>query len=163
MASFGDLAAHLERIAAAADAGAEAAANAMAEVFTDQVKLELGWAGHSEHTKTPSRPGSAPAFISRALRDSLLITPAAGGGGRYLARTGPTTRYARIQERGGMMHAHSPRGMRWQEPPGVWHTSMAHPLPSRPYMKPANELLTSQGVMTEVAEEAFAAVVYAAE
>lgn len=162
MASFADLVATLHRIKAAANPGAEAAANAMADVFTGVVQGELGAVGHFLHTKTPSPPGSPPAWISRNLRNSMFITPAAPiGADAWLARSGPTTRYSRIQELGGEMRAHSDRGMRWQEPPGVWHQSMEHSLPARPYMKPGLATVIGSGALEGAAAGAFGAAISA--
>ena len=89
---------------------------------------------HAPHTKTPSPPGTPPAAISGDLAASIRVTEL----GESDALVGPTMDYGRIQERGGYMQGHPL--MHWQEPPGVWHSSLGHDLPDRPYLKPAVDL-----------------------
>jgi phage gpG-like protein len=109
----------------------EAAYNASvksAQEVRDQTQLLLAHKWHAPFTKTPSAPGTPPASISGQLAASVLVTDDGES-----AFVGPTTDYGRIQELGGEMKG-SP--MRWQEPPGHWHYSYGHSLPSRPYLKP---------------------------
>ena len=156
MATFAQHAATIEGFVVRVPGAAEAAANAMADVFRPAVQAVLTARSHGFSTKTPSAPGTPPAAISGALAASMMNEPAVmTGPADAMARSGPTTRYSRIQELGGPMVAHSPRGMRWQEPPGVWHRSMAHSLPARPYMKPTLETQASDGTLRDAAAGAF--------
>jgi phage gpG-like protein len=98
--------------------------------------------GHFLHTKTPSAPGTPPAFISGNLALSVVVRDDGD-----TAEVGPTTDYGRIQELGGTMHGHPL--MRWQEPPGVWHSSFEHGLPSRPYLEPATNAFIASGMLTK--------------
>jgi hypothetical protein len=157
MASFQDAIDQLLRIRAAVDDATRAAANAMPDVMSSVARSEMRM-GHFLHTQTPSPPGSPPAWISGALRNSFVATPASAmGDATYHSYTGPTVRYARIQELGGEMTAHNPSGfMWWQQPPGVWHKSRQHSLPRRPYMLPAHRRTVADGSLRRAAAEAFA-------
>lgn len=133
------------------------AAHAMAEQFQVNVKARLGAVGHFLHTKTPSAPGSPPAWISRRLLQSVTIGPwAAPVDGAAWACWSDLV-YSAIQEFGGPMHAHSERGMRWQEPPGVWHRSMAHSLPERSYFRSTTDIMIVAGDFEEAAVRGFLA------
>ena len=148
------------RIEAAIGPGCELAANEMASVFRREVRGEMG-VGHPLHTETPRAPGQPPAWISGELRNTILNEPALPiGDAVWLSRSGPTAPWSRIQELGGTMHAHSEKGMRWQQPPGVWHRSMVHDLPERPYMLPAHDRLTGEDSgLTFAAATSFGAAV----
>jgi hypothetical protein len=131
----------------------------MAGTFKGTVRDEMK-IGHFLHTQTPSLPGEPPAWISGDLKNSLVNEPAhEDGPGTFVSRSGPTVRYARIQELGGPMHAHTDKGMRWQQPPGVWHRSMEHDLPARPYMLPAHDKGIDDGSLHDAAAAAFAAFI----
>jgi len=160
VASFGDLEARFARLEAVLPSAVLAAANEMPPPFVS-IARSIMRLGHPLHTQTPSMPGTPPAWISGALKGSFVNT-AAVLTGDVTARslTGPTVRYARIQELGGMMRAHNPSGfMHWQQPPGVWHRSRAHSLPPRPYMRPANAIAVYEGGIRDAAGEAFGAIV----
>jgi hypothetical protein len=130
--------------------GAEDAANAMADVFRDEVRAVLAKQQHPFQTRTPSVPGTPPAMISGRLGASVLNTPAVStGDGEFTARTGPTAEYSREQELGGPMHGDPV--MQWWED-GVKYRSVEHLLPPRPYMLPVNEALSDSDVLTVVAE-----------
>jgi len=156
MATFAQSAAAVEGLAKRASAGAEAAANAMADVFKPAVQEKLTARRHPFATKTPSAPGEPPAAISGALAGSMLNTPAIEVGvATWEAKSGPTIRYARIQELGGVMTGHPL--MHWRED-GVPHWSHQHALPPRPYMLPTAEELCDSGVLGDAAAAAFEAV-----
>ena len=160
MATFWDAVAELDAIAGRVSAGAEAAANAMADVFKPEVQAVLLSRRHAFSTKTPSAPGTPPAAISGALAASMLNEQAVEiGPETWESKSGPTAPWSRIQEMGGTMTAHSERGMRWQEPPGVWHMSMEHDLPARPYLGVTAEAMAESGQLTDAAAAAFEAVV----
>lgn len=159
MATFADAAPAIAAFGRRAVIGAEMAANEMADVFRSGVRGEMR-VGHFLHTRTPSPRGAPPAWISGDLKNSLVNEPALPvGPASFLSRSGPTVRYSRIQELGGTMTAHSPKGMRWQEPPGVWHRSMEHDLPERPYMLPAHDRMIADGTLHDAAVAAFAAAI----
>jgi hypothetical protein len=159
VASFDSAPEVFVRLAAAVLPAVEVAADEMAGLFRREVRGEMG-VGHPLHTQTPRAPGQPPAWISGDLRNTILNEPAIPvGDAAAMSKSGPTVRYARIQELGGPMTAHSEKGMRWQQPPGVWHVSMEHDLPPRPYMLPAHEQLTESGALTMVAAAAFGAAV----
>ena len=163
MASFADAVAALDRIAAAVPAAAEAAANGMADAFRDEVRRVLLERGHAFSTQTPSAPGTPPAFISGHLAASMSVTPAVPEGlAVFRSSSGPGTRYAAIQEFGGEMRAHTPKGMRWQQPPGTWHRSMAHSLPERSYMRSTTDRMVADGSLRDAGLVPFAAVIDAA-
>ena len=156
MATFAQHIATLEGFAARAIPGAEAAANAMADEFKPAVQSVLLSRRHPFATKTPSAPGEPPAAISGALAGSIMNEPAVPiGADAFLAKSGPTTRYSRIQELGGPMEGHPM--MQWHED-GVRYRSRAHSLPPRPYMKPTLEAVAPE--LGEGAAAAFAAIVY---
>ena len=105
-----------------------------AEFLAGQIKIKLASHGsHARGTPTPSPPGSAPAMISGALRNSvtagqLRVARGSSAGGQfasggapgvYSTHVGPNTVYARIQEFGGVC--------------GRNHATV---LPARPYMAP---------------------------
>ena len=133
------------------------AARAMAEQFQVNVKARLGAMGHFLHTKTPSPPGNPPAWISRNLLGSVDIGPFAYGGDGAAWECHSALVYSAIQEFGGDMTAHSDRGMRWQEPPGVWHRSMAHSLPERSYFGSTTDIMLADGQFEEAAVRGFLA------
>lgn len=102
---------------------------------------------HGFSTQTPSAPGSPPAAISGDLAGSILVTDDGDS-----AFVGPTTDYGREQELGGPMKGHP---MRWMQPPGVWHSSYEHPLPPRPYLKPATESAIADGSIERIYYDAW--------
>jgi phage gpG-like protein len=91
---------------------------------------------HPAGTKTPSPPGSFPGSISGRLRSSVRVTGPHGGGGTWEAEVGPTTKYGRIQELGGI----AGRGAK---------------LPPRPYVLPM--LLDSIGFIHRIFYSAWSA------
>ena len=161
MATFAEHVAAIGRLEGAANPGAEAAANAMAAIFKPAVQSVLLARSHAFSTQTPSQPETPPAAISGALAGSMLndaaieIAPET-----WRSRSGPTTRYGRIQELGGWMPGHPM--MHWQQPPGIWHHSTGHALPPRPYLQPALSKLAGDGTLTEAAAEGFGAALRAA-
>ena len=158
MATFAQQIATLDGFAARAPLGAEAAANAMADVFKPAVQSVLLARRHAFATKTPSAPGEPPAAISGALAGSMMNEAAVPvGDDAFLAKSGPTTKYSRIQELGGFMKGHPL--MHWHED-GVAHWSEGHDLPRRPYMKPTLAAEVQSGGLIGAAADAFAAVVY---
>ena len=158
MATFAEHIATIDGFAARAPLGAEAAANAMADVFKPAVQSVLLARRHGFATKTPSAPGEPPAAISGRLPGSMMNEPAIPiGGDAFLAKSGPTTRYSRIQELGGWMQGHPL--MHWHED-GVAHWSECHSLPPRPYMRPTLSALVDDDGLISAAAGAFAAVVY---
>lgn len=159
VATFASLEAALQRVAVAADRGSKAACNAMTTQFTRDVRDVLKRQHHPFATRTPSPPGAPPAMISGALADSVIPTRAAGGGGYYRAMTGPTVRYARIQELGGEMQGH-PLMHWWQD--GVQYYSVRHSLPRRPYMLYVHDRDIADGVLHARAAAAFEQFVLAA-
>lgn len=157
MVTFAQHIAVLDGFIARAPLGAEAAANAMADEFRPEVQRVLLAQRHPFATKTPSAPETPPAAISGALAGSMMNEPAVPiGDAEYLAKSGPTTRYSRIQELGGWMEGHPL--MHWRED-GVQHWSAGHSLPPRPYMKPVLESMVADGSLIEAAVAAFEAVV----
>ena len=121
MATFAQHAATIEGFVVRVPGAAEAAANAMADVFRPAVQAVLTARSHGFSTKTPSAPGTPPAAISEALAASMMNEPAVmTGPADAMARSGPTIRYSRIQELGGDA--------------GRDHASH---LPRRPYVEPA--------------------------
>ncbi len=158
MATFAQHIATLEGFATRAPLGAEAAANAMADEFKPAVQSVLLARSHAFATKTPSARGEPPAAISDALAASVMNDPAVPiGDDAYLAKSGPTTRYSRIQELGGWMEGHPL--MHWRED-GVQHWSAGHELPERPYVKPTLDAEVASGSLISAAVDAFAAEVY---
>jgi hypothetical protein len=155
VASFAEHVAAITRLEAAANPGAEMAANNMAGVFKPAVQAVLTARSHAFSTQTPSPPGTPPAMISGALAGSMLneaaveIAPVT-----WMAKSGPTVRWSRIQELGGEMTGHP---MRWMQPPGVWHHSYHHSLPPRPYLKPTLEAMADGGELTAASAAAFQA------
>jgi len=160
IATFADAVAQLEAILVATDPAAAAASGEMSDLFKGAVQRELRARSHPFATKTPSPPGSPPAMISGDLADTILNEPPhEDGPAIWVSRSGPTVRYARIQELGGEMHGH-PTMHWWQD--GVPFWSHAHSLPPRPYMKPVARRLSDDSEMREVAGAAFGAVIDAA-
>src|SRR5215472_17049756 len=103
------------------------AANAMAELYTEYVQRELTSRRHPSQTKTPSPRGSPPAAIRGDLADSMEIDWATSmGADSWIARTGPTAAYSRVQELGGWMESHPM--MHWWED-GNEYFSKRHYLP----------------------------------
>jgi hypothetical protein len=154
VATFAEHIAALTRIEGAAVPGAEEAANAMADVFRPAVQSVLLARRHGFATKTPSAPGEPPAAISGRLAASVVNEGALPvGPAAFMAKSGPTTVYSRIQELGGWMQGHPE--MHWMEPPGHWHYSRGHSLPPRPYMKPTLEMLEGDGTLEDAAAAAF--------
>ena len=127
----------------------------MARAVSARVKERLGERGHPKSTKTPSAPGTPPAFISRRLLNSVDVHPASRPAEGAAASVGASTEYAAIQEAGGTMTAHSPRGMRWQEPPGTWHRSMQHDLPKRSYIESTARIMAADGSLSGEAIDSF--------
>jgi hypothetical protein len=157
MATWAEGVARIAAFEPAGRKGAEAAAGAMARVYKDEVKTDLRRLEHPFSTRTPSAPDTPPAMISGQLADSVLAGPAVEDGpARYRTSVAPHVAWAGIQEEGGPMAAHTPLGMRWMEPPGVWHKSMAHSLPARPYMRPAAQRMAADGTLRDAALAAFA-------
>jgi hypothetical protein len=152
VASFADQVATIGRFIAVADPGAEAAANEMADAFKPVVQRVLLSRSHAFATKTPSPPGSPPAAISGELAASIMNTPAIGGGAVWESKSGPTTRYGRIQELGGVMTGHPT--MHWWED-GVPHWSHQHSLPPRPYLAPTVDAMADSGELGDAAAAAF--------
>ena len=133
------------------------AAKGMADAFSVTVKARLGARGHAKSTKTPSAPHTPPAFISRDLLNSVDTGPWAYGGEGAAWECHADTVYAAIQEWGGTMTAHTPAGMRWMEPPGVWHRSMEHDLPERSYFGSTTILMFADGSLRDAAIAGFLA------
>jgi hypothetical protein len=133
------------------------AARGMADGFKDTVRGRLGARGHAFSTKTPSKPGTPPAFISRRLLESVDTGPFAYSGEGAAWECHADTEYAAIQEWGGLMRAHTAKGMRWMEPPGVWHRSMAHRLPERSYFGSTVVLMEGDGSLRDDAIAGFLA------
>lgn len=134
----GDLAAALERIAAAGESAARPAAEAMAAVAERTVKQELSIDSHPRGTPTPSRPGEPPSLVTGQLRRSVRRTRSEGGASHWEAHVAPTVVYARIQELGGAT--------------GRAHRSV---LPARPYMRPALARAGANGQLRKAAIRAF--------
>ena len=80
--------------------------------------LAVRW--HPPRMLTNSPPGQPPAMVTGRLRESVKVTPPVPSGGWWITRTGPTTKYGRIQELGGVCG--------WQ------HRTR---LPPRPSLEPA--------------------------
>lgn len=141
MSTAGD---RLRQRASRADAGARAAAGAMAREAKQQTQGELRKRSHARGTPTPSPPGQPPARISGHLSGRIIIVPARPDGAhRFVALAGPSgVPYARIQEKGGVA--------------GKGHRST---LPPRPYLMPAVARLRASGRLREVGMRAFEAVV----
>lgn len=86
-----------------------------------EVKLTLRLSAHPRGTATPARVGGPPSWVSGFLSRTVEHRAARRiGPYRYSAEVGPTAKYARIQELGGMSGRHHRT-----------HT------PYRPYMLPA--------------------------
>jgi hypothetical protein len=163
MATWAEAAATMDRIAAACNAGAEAGSNDMADALKPAVQAVLTARRHPFSTRTPSAPDTPPAAISGELAASMMNEAATEiGPATWQSKSGPTAAWSRIQELGGLMEAHSEKGMRWQQPPGVWHKSMAHDLPARPYLEPTASALADNGTFTDVAAAAIGAAIDAA-
>ncbi|MFI8459023.1 hypothetical protein [Kitasatospora sp. NPDC085464] len=115
----------LTAIGVRAQAATPLAVAEAATLFAHAVERQLTRRSHERGTPTPSRPGEPPAMVtpstSRSLHNSLTVVgPIAAGPGEWLAVTGPTAAYARIQELGGVT--------------GRGHATT---LPPRPYMRAA--------------------------
>jgi phage gpG-like protein len=157
MATFDSHIATLRRLATVVPAGGEEAANRMAGDFTDEVVRVLTSKAHPFATRTPSVAPEPPAMISGRLAGSMDTQRAVPvGGGTFVARSGPTIRYARIQELGGMMRGHPM--MRWRED-GQVHYSRAHSLPARPYMLPTLDRMIMSGDLGDAAARSFQVVI----
>lgn len=135
-------AAALDRMIVLCDEASFNASHEAAVEIQDRTRALLTAQHHAPHTKTPSAPGSPPASISEALAGSIFVSD---DGDAW--EVGPTTDYGREQELGGPMKGGP---MRWQEPPGVWHSSYEHSLPGRPYLKPATESAIDDGTVHQI-------------
>ena len=122
-----ELAAALERLAAAGKPAARQAALAMAAAAEREIKLLLSTSDHPPGTAPPSAPGEPPSLVTGQLRRSVRMTRSAGTAARWETQVAPTTVYGRIQELGGR----TGRGHRTYLPP-------------RPYVRPAMELGTAR-------------------
>lgn len=121
-----------------------------AELIRDVAQVELNGLHHPLHTKTPSGEGMPPAAISGRLAASITVS---GEEGSLTAYVGPTDEasskngpYGRIQELGGPSEGHP---MRWLED-GIWHEADFRELPSRPYLKPATDLVVDSGHLEQI-------------
>lgn len=138
------------------------AASNMADDFAAEVKRRLTALSHPRSTRTPSPPGEPPAKISGKLAGSVRplgasLSRAAPSGDSAARSVAASTPYAASQERGSFpMRAHTSKGMRWQEPPGVWHRSMQHDLPQRSYMESTAELMAADGRLSGAAVDGWA-------
>lgn len=84
---------------------------------------------HPWDTKTPASPGTPAASVSGEMRESVLVMPDGEG-----FMVGPTARWSRIQELGGVMHGHPFMHFFWE---GRWWKKSVIRLPARPVLKPA--------------------------
>lgn len=114
----GDAIAALERMMLRGEVGADAAAEAMGEVYRRAVQRQLTLSSHAPGTPTPSSPGTPPATVSGALAGSVAMEHTGPGS----VMVGGTTAYARIQQFGGMS--------------GIGRKTHT---PARPYLEPAWE------------------------
>ena len=98
----------VERRAATRRATAKAAHHA-----ERHIKLQLSRTSHPRGTPTPSQPGDPPSLVTGTLRRSIRVHGPTATAGGWEARVGPTARYGRIHEFGGV----TGRGHRTRLPP----------------------------------------------
>lgn len=130
----------------AAHDGGRAAAGAMAGEGKKAIREALNRRSHRRGTPSPAPPGQPPARISGALMTHIVVVPAIEEtAGKWVATAGSDgiLPYDRIQNLGGV----AGRGHRTTLPP-------------RPYIEPPVRDLRSSGRLSEIAAEAFRAVVY---
>ena len=130
----------LESMGHRADAGARAAAEAMAKGDQEVTQAMLSLTSHPSGTATPSPPGSPPSRVSGHLESTARARPAFPvGANRWEAHMAPDAVYARIHEFGGR----TGRGHRTR-------------LPARPYIRPSFEGFIATGKAEKLGREAFA-------
>ena len=153
------------------------AAFAMGQTYQRYVRDLLAQRSHPAGTWTNSPRGAPPAEVSSELRRSVTCVRGPGGGTYGSARVGPHTVYARLQEKGGVIHAHRRVRGGWtgaylggRRGPGqhtlhfvvngVDYFPMEVTIPKRPYMRPALEQTVASGALRNAAAASFLREVY---
>lgn len=116
----------LQRYVDRASQSARRGANNAAKLVASETKKTLTRTTHRQGTPTPSRPGEPPSLVTGTLRRGVIIVAATQVSRTgWVAKVGPTSVYARVQELGG-------------------DTGTAV-LPARPYLTPTVERLIGNG------------------
>jgi len=115
-----------------------------AHLVEREIKINLAKKTHEAGTPTPSEPGEPPALVTGTLRRSIKVTgPEPTGPATWMAKTGPTAVYGRVQELGGEAGS-----------------DLMVLLPPRPYVAPALAKVTGNGELRRVYRDAWAAAIH---
>ena len=118
----------MQRLVTRAGQSCRRGANNAARLVASETKKTLTTTTHKKGTPTPSRPGEPPSLVTGTLRRGVIIVPAVPQGSTaYVAKVGPTSVYARVQELGG--------------------DTGTTVLPARPYLQPTVERLVGSGAL----------------
>ena len=154
--------AQLERAFSQIEAGAAAAANAMARYIAERTAQDtLTRNKHAPGAYHRARPGAPPSYASGSLANAMFWTPASAGL-KTSAIVGNSDKRARVFEFGGcVLRPTSGSHLGWKDtgrkdnPSGIWRHRMVDLDDAHPFLGPTTDEAIDDGELRQVAIDEF--------